>query len=381
MRTVGPMLISRDHLEERRLAGAVRADHADDGAGRDREGEVFDQKTVAEALRDVLELDHVVPEAFRHGNEDFVRFVALLVFDARELFEARETRLRLRLTALRVLADPFEFVADRLHAGVFLALFDFQALFLLVEPGGVVALPGNAFAAVEFEDPLGRVVEEVAVVGHGDDRAGEAVEELLQPLDRFRVEVVRRFVEQEHVRAREEQTAERDAAFFAAREVTDLRVPGRQTERVRGDFHLGFGVGARGGDDRFEACLFGGERVEVRIGFGVGRVDGVQLRLRLHHLTHALFDRFTDGVLGVQLRLLREVADVDAGHRHGFAFVLLIHARHDAKERGLPRTVQPQHADLGAREERKRNVLENLTLGRNDLAHAVHRENVLCHCS
>ena len=46
-----------------------------------------------------------------------------------------------------------------------------EALLLLLEPGGVVALPRNAVAAVEFEDPLGDVVEEVAVVGHRDHGA------------------------------------------------------------------------------------------------------------------------------------------------------------------------------------------------------------------
>ncbi len=44
-----------------------------------------------------------------------------------------------------------------------------QAGLLLLQPGRVVALPGDAEAAVELEDPFGHVVEEVAVVGDGDD--------------------------------------------------------------------------------------------------------------------------------------------------------------------------------------------------------------------
>ena len=42
---------------------------------------------------------------------------------------------------------------------------------LLLEPAGVVALVRDALAAVELEDPAGHVVEEVAVVGDGDDGA------------------------------------------------------------------------------------------------------------------------------------------------------------------------------------------------------------------
>ncbi|MCI1710681.1 MAG: hypothetical protein LKM39_10580 [Chiayiivirga sp.] len=58
---------------------------------------------------------------------------------------------------------------------------------------------GMPRAAVEFEDPLGGVVEEVAVVGDGHHGAGEALQELLQPVHRFGVQVVGRLVEQQHV--------------------------------------------------------------------------------------------------------------------------------------------------------------------------------------
>ena len=117
-------------------------------------------------------------------------------------------------------------------------LFLLQALVLLHQPVGVVALPRNAVAAVEFEDPLGGVVEEVAVMGDRDHGAGVAGEELLQPLDRLGVEVVGRFVEQQHVRLLQQQPAQRDAALLAAGQLADHRVPRRQAQRVGGDFEL-----------------------------------------------------------------------------------------------------------------------------------------------
>jgi hypothetical protein len=63
----------------------------------------------------------------------------------------------------------------------------------------VVALVGDAAAAVEFEDPAGGVVEEVTVVGDRDHGAGEVLEEALEPAHRLGVEVVGRLVEQQHV--------------------------------------------------------------------------------------------------------------------------------------------------------------------------------------
>ena len=44
------LLLAGDHAEQRGLAGAVRADDADDAAGRQLEGQVVDQQLVAEAL-------------------------------------------------------------------------------------------------------------------------------------------------------------------------------------------------------------------------------------------------------------------------------------------------------------------------------------------
>ena len=74
-------------------------------------------------------------------------------------------------------------------------------------------------AAVELEDPAGDVVEEVAIVRHRDDGARIALEEALEPRDRFGVEMVGGLVEQQHVGLREQQPAQRHAAALAAGEL------------------------------------------------------------------------------------------------------------------------------------------------------------------
>src|SRR3569623_3454840 len=57
------LLLLGDHAEQRRLAGTVRADDADNAAGRQPEGEIVDQKAITEALRQMIEVDDVVAEA------------------------------------------------------------------------------------------------------------------------------------------------------------------------------------------------------------------------------------------------------------------------------------------------------------------------------
>jgi len=209
------------------------------------------------------------------------------------------------------------------------------------------------------------------------------VQELFQPFDAFGIQVVGRFVEQQHVGLGQQQAAQRHPALFTTGQVADDGIPGRQAQRVGGDFHLVLDVvGAAGGggrDDGFEFSLFGGQGVEIGVRLGVGGVDLVQALLGGDHGAQAFFDGLADRVLGVELRFLRQVADVQARHGRGFAFDFAVHACHDLQQRRLARAVQAQHADLGARKKRKRDVTQDLPLGRHDLADAVHGVDVLGH--
>ena len=190
-----------------------------------------------------------------------------------------------------------------------------QARFLLLQPGTVIALPRDAVAAVEFQDPLRRVVEKVAVVGHRHHGAGKFLQELLQPLDALGIEVVGGLVEQQHVGLGQQQAAQRHAALLAAGERADFRLPRRQAQRVGGDLELMLDVVAGGsGDDRLEFRLLGREFVEVGVGLGIGGVDLVQALLRAEHLAQALLHRLAHGLVRIELRLLRQIADAHVGH-------------------------------------------------------------------
>src|SRR5262249_3411364 len=139
-----------------------------------------------------------------------------------------EARLALRLPRARRRAHPLELLRDLPLPRGRLLLLDGEALLLRLEPRGVVALERDRGAAVELEDPLGDVVEEVAVVRDGDDAARILREVLLEPRDALGVEMVGRLVEQQEVRLLEQDLAERDAAALAAGEHRDLRIGGRQ---------------------------------------------------------------------------------------------------------------------------------------------------------
>ena len=113
-----------------------------------------------------------------------------------------------------------------------LAALDAEPFGLLLQVGRVVALVGVGPPAVEFEDPLGDVVEEVPVVRDGEDRARVLGQVLLEPLDALGVEVVGRLVEQQQVGLFEQQLAQRDPAPLAAGQVRHRLVAGRAAQRV-----------------------------------------------------------------------------------------------------------------------------------------------------
>ena len=65
--------------------------------------------------------------------------------------------------------------------GRVLAAFLRQPLLFLRQPGGVITLIGNPLAAVEFENPGGDVVEEIAVMGDDQHGAGIIAQMAFQP--------------------------------------------------------------------------------------------------------------------------------------------------------------------------------------------------------
>ena len=342
--------LAGEHAEERGLAGAVRADDADDAAGGEGEGEVVDQLAVGVVLLQVLDGDDVLAEAGAVRDDDLGGGDLLALGFRGELVVGVDAGLLLGLAGLGALADPFELAGEGLLAGLVLAGLLQQALGLLLEPGGVVALVGDAAAAVELEDPAGDVVEEVAVVGDDEDGVRVLDQVLLQPGDGLGVEVVGGLVEEQHLGLLEQEPAEGDAALLAAGEGVDGGVVGRAAQRLHGDVDLGVEVPEVLGVD---LVLEGGHLLHQRVGIVLGDLhrDFVVALEEGALGGDAFHDVAADVERGVELGLLGEVADVDALGGPGLALEVLVEAGHDAQERGLARAVDADDADLHAGQE------------------------------
>ena len=121
-------------------------------------------------------------------------------------------------------------------------------------------------AAVDLADPLGHVVEEVAVVCDGEHGAGIVLEEVLEPQDGLRVQVVCGLVEQQEVGGLEQELAQGDATALSAGEDVHRHVGIGQLQRVHGLAELGIDVPAIGGVNLIlQTAHLGHEGVHVAI--------------------------------------------------------------------------------------------------------------------
>ena len=298
----------------------------------------------------------------------------------KHLFIGADPGLGLGLARLWRGAHPVQLARQRLDAGVLGLAFLLEPLLLLLQPSGVIALVGNASAAVELENPARNLVEEIAVVGDGHHRSGEIMKEALQPGDRFRIEVVGRFVQKQHIRRAQQQLAQRDPALLAAGQLGDIGLARRHAKRVHGDLGLALEVPAVDGVDLFlKLGLLGDDLVHLVIGqlFGKPCADLVEPVHELLRLAKAGQDVAGDIHAGVELRLLRKITDLDAVGRPGLAVELGIETGHDLQQCRLAGAVQAEDADLGARKEGQADVLQHFLAAGPGFGQAVHHIDVL----
>ena len=184
--------------------------------------------------------------------------------------------------------------------------------------------------------------------------------------------MVGRLVEQQQVGRGQQQPAERDAAALAAGQRRDVGVAGRQAQRVHRLVELGVEVPGVGGVD---PLLQARELVGGLVGVVGGQlVEAVEQGAQLGD---AVLDVAAHVLALVELRLLLEQADGRAGRELRLAAVLGVAPGHDPQQRRLAGAVEAEHADLGARQEAQRDVLEHLLVGRVRPGQPVHREDVL----
>jgi hypothetical protein len=343
--------LPQDELEQRGLAAAVGADHADLVAAHHAPREVLDHPLVAVGLAHVLQLGDEAPGALARGERKLHRSqqrAPRLALRAQRL-EPAYPALVARAPGLHALANPGFLLREHLVELARAHLLVRQLLGLALLVFGVVARVRVEAPAVELDHAMRDAVEEAAVVRDEDHAAGKAGERLLQPFDRLDVEVVGRLVEQQQVGLEDERTSQRHALAHAAGELVHEPVRGQlQAVERRLDAMLDRpGVGV-------VECL-----VQLVHAVEVARVGGrVVVEQQLPRLADTEGDDLEHGLARLERRLLLDARHLDAGRHPHLAVVRARTALDDPQQARLPGAVAPDEADVLARLDHEVGVVE-----------------------
>ena len=134
-----------------------------------------------------------------------------------------------RAPRLDAAAQPRFFCRQRLVELVVGQRLVLEPLLFLAHEGGVVAWPGGQPAAIQLHDPGRQPLQERAVVGDQQHRAGVVGQESLHPFDRVDVQVVGRLVEEQHLGRCDQRARQQHPAAPAARQAVHGSI-GRQLQ-------------------------------------------------------------------------------------------------------------------------------------------------------
>jgi hypothetical protein len=215
----------------------------------------------------------------------------------------------------------------------------------------VVAAVARHPSILQMQRDVAHRVQELAVMRNHDQRAGVAVQPVLEPDDRVEIEVIRRLVEQQQIGAAHQCLREVQPHAPAARKARDafarLRERKAQPEQQR------LGAGGRRIAIRIgEGCMLVGESLAVMGAFGRGdaRFDLAQIGVAVERIFERRF-------LGGRC-VLRHMRDAPGGRQRNIAGVGMQLTAQDGKERRLARAVCADESGFLARIEGERRGFE-----------------------
>ncbi len=359
------LFLTGDHLEQGGLPGAVGADDADDTAGRQGEGHVLYQEPIAVGFAHPVRLDHHFSQPRSGRNINLELLGLLLVVLSQQCLVSVDARLGLGMAPLGRHPDPLELALQGFLTFGFALFLLLQAGSLLFKPGRVIAFPRNPVTPVQLENPASNVIKEVAVVGDGNHRPGIALQVVFEPGDRFGIEVVGGLIQEQYVRRLQQEAAERHPPLFATGKLPHGGIAGWAAKSIHGHFQPRIQIpGIKSIELFLDFPLARDQPIHLVVShrFCKGLVDSVKFVQQIDNALNPLLDNFAHRLGFIQYRFLLKKTDGVAGREDRFTVEVLVHARQDAQQGAFAGAVEAQHADLGAVEIGKVDILEDWPL-------------------
>ena len=319
----GRLQAAEHQLEQGGLAGTVGAQQADTVATLQDHGEVLDQERAVRVMEaDVLQHHHLLARLVGSIELDIGlagTLAALTALDAQG-FQGTHAAFVTGATGLDALADPDFFLGQFLVEQRVGGFFGSQGGFLVHQKAGVVAVPVDQAATVQFEDARGQALQESTVVRDKQHGALEVLDGFFKPGNGADVQVVGRFVEQQQVRLGHQGLGQQHATTPAAGQFGEGLV-GRQLQAAQGAVHQLLQAPAVTG---FEVLLDVHQLVEVFLGDAVLRQVMV-LREQLANAVQAFGNHVEHCPSVGHRQFLRQFADLEArGTPHRAVIGLLV---------------------------------------------------------
>ena len=299
-----------EHVEQGRLARAVRADDTHAIAAMDTHGEIADDQSFAEGFGNPFRVDH--PRAATFG---FADGKVHLPRDAQLFAAALSQRAQIGHALDIALAPPAHAIAHPVffHRDLAVELVAFDLFLLEHRVAPVFEMRETLFesprlAAIQPHRRARQVFEKAPVMADEHQRAALRLQFALQPLDGGKIEMVGGFVQQKNIRLRRQGARQRRAPRFAAGQMRRVLVAreAQLAEQI---------VGAVGVVTFAQSCL----------------------------------DIVARGGEARKVRFLRQVTDHRARLREARAVVRLDQAGGDLEQGGFARTVAAHKAQPLAR--------------------------------
>ncbi len=358
-----------NHFEQGGLPCPVPAHDGPAFAAADGEAEAVIDDARAVALVQVFNHRHLVAGARRHAELELHYLALLGQFDLVDLVQRLDAALHLRGFG----GVGFEALDEALLLGEHGLLAGEGRLLIVLADGAfalveiVVAGVGDDLARIDLGDFGDDAVHELAIVRGHQQRAGVALEELLQPDDGFDVEVVGGLVHQQNIGTAEQDARQRDAHLPAAGERADIAIDlvVLEAEPVQHFARLRL---QRVAAEMLVLLLHFAETFEdaVHVAGLLGIFHGV---LQALEFVVQIADAAAAGDGFVEHRtarhlfhVLAKVADGELPGDRNVALVRHFLAHDHAEKRGFAGAVRPDQADLLARIELERGVDEDQLL-------------------
>jgi hypothetical protein len=195
-------LLPQQDADQRGLAAAVRPQDPHLVAAADFGVQAAEQPAPGVGEAEILRRDDLVARAIRllqRGLDGTAQLPAGGALGA-QLQQLAHPPLVARAPRLHALAQPDFLLRELLVEHRVLALLVFQRGCLALQILAVAARPGPQPTPVQLHDPRRHPPQKRPVVRHEQNRPRKPPQEVLQPLNRFHVEVVGGLVQQQHIR-------------------------------------------------------------------------------------------------------------------------------------------------------------------------------------